>query len=264
VLHSPLLSGIKVLDPVPERCCRPSCVFRCFDFFQNEEYMKYLSCPVFIIHGQRDDIIPFYHGYRLHKALSKSSLWPAYFPSRSGHNDIVETATRAYFGELSNFLNGLRNGRPPANTSGAASAFLPMLRPTAPRPAPCASVLQAQVLPASPDVSSEASPEADVDTASPFASALCSPQSSSAGVAPPIQRAEALGSALPSGGELLGGLGGFGSAADVDVPHMATGVEVKVGPEDGRYERLRKGDLRVEGGLGSERSLLLGEDEPSS
>ena len=27
-----------------------------------------VTCPFFVMHGQRDDIIPFYHGLRLHKA----------------------------------------------------------------------------------------------------------------------------------------------------------------------------------------------------
>lgn len=37
ILHSPLLSGIKAIDPDPTTCCRPSCVFKCFDFYPNDE-----------------------------------------------------------------------------------------------------------------------------------------------------------------------------------------------------------------------------------
>jgi len=108
VLHSPLLSGIKVVDPKPDNCCRPSCVWSCFDFYPNDRRVKTISCPVLVMHGQRDDIIPFYHGFRLHKAVKKESRWPAYFPARAGHNDLVETDMRAYFGEISSFLHDVK------------------------------------------------------------------------------------------------------------------------------------------------------------
>jgi len=108
VLHSPLLSGIKVVDPKPDVCCRPSCVWSCFDFYPNDRRIRQLLCPLFVMHGQRDDIIPFYHGFRLHKACPKQHRWPAYFPARAGHNDLVETDMRAYFGEVAHFLQDVR------------------------------------------------------------------------------------------------------------------------------------------------------------
>lgn len=33
--------------------------------------VRHLLCPLFVMHGQRDDIIPFYHGYRLHKVWKR-------------------------------------------------------------------------------------------------------------------------------------------------------------------------------------------------
>jgi len=108
ILHSPLLSGIKVIDPEPEKCCRPSCVYKCFDFFPNDRNVKNFTNPYFIMHGQRDDVVPFYHGLRLHSVGPKAYRWPGYFPDRAGHNDIVETDMRAYFGEVSNFLQDVK------------------------------------------------------------------------------------------------------------------------------------------------------------
>jgi dienelactone hydrolase len=134
VLHSPLLSGIKVIDPMPSRCCRPSCVWSCFDFFPNDERVRSVKCPVLIMHGQKDEIIPFYHGYRLHRACPKASRWPAYFPERAGHNNLVETDARMYFGELSAFLNSvckqaedLGVESPPTNRSDLAAEVAPLL-----------------------------------------------------------------------------------------------------------------------------------------
>jgi len=107
VLHSPMLSGIKVIDPEPDRCCRPSCVYHCFDFFPNDMRMKAVNCPAFVIHGMVDDIIPFYHGYRLSEATPHQHRWPGYFPRHAGHNDIVELNAGAYFEELNSFMRSV-------------------------------------------------------------------------------------------------------------------------------------------------------------
>mmetsp|Transcript_117976 Transcript_117976/g.333702 ORF Transcript_117976/g.333702 Transcript_117976/m.333702 type:complete len:376 (+) Transcript_117976:67-1194(+) len=104
VLHSPMMSGVKVIDPQPNKCCRPSCVYHCFDFYPNDKMMKGLGCPGFVIHGQQDDVIPFYHGHRLSETIPKQNRWPGYFPRAAGHNDIVETDPEEYFKELRSFL----------------------------------------------------------------------------------------------------------------------------------------------------------------
>jgi len=107
ILHSPLMSGIKVIDPDPDRCCRPSCVYHCLDFYPNDKRIKTASCPAFIIHGQRDDIVPYYHGRSLSESTPKDLRWPGYFPKNAGHNNIVEQNVQVYFGEVHNFLNGV-------------------------------------------------------------------------------------------------------------------------------------------------------------
>mmetsp|Transcript_42672 Transcript_42672/g.123330 ORF Transcript_42672/g.123330 Transcript_42672/m.123330 type:complete len:433 (-) Transcript_42672:20-1318(-) len=104
ILHSPMISGIKVLDPQPDRCCRPSCVYSCFDFFDNYRNMRGVGCPAFVMHGLVDDIVPAYHGTRLAHAAPAHRRWPGFFPEDAGHNDIVETNTEAYFGVLRAFL----------------------------------------------------------------------------------------------------------------------------------------------------------------
>lgn len=119
ILHSPLLSGIKVIDPQPNKCCRPSCVYKFFDFFLNDKAIRKVQCPAFVMHGQLDDIIPLYHGVRLMEAAPKQCRWPGYFPKDAGHNDIVETNASAYFNEVRAFLKSVQmradggNGFPP-------------------------------------------------------------------------------------------------------------------------------------------------------
>lgn len=105
ILHSPLMSGIKVIDPDPDKCCRPSCVFGCCDFFPNDARLKKVTCPAFVIHGQLDDIVPFHHGHRLSEMTPESCRWPGYFPKGAGHNNIVESNVRVYYQELAKFLH---------------------------------------------------------------------------------------------------------------------------------------------------------------
>mmetsp|Transcript_9967 Transcript_9967/g.26400 ORF Transcript_9967/g.26400 Transcript_9967/m.26400 type:complete len:345 (-) Transcript_9967:133-1167(-) len=113
VLHSPLLSGIRVIDPLPDACCRPSCVWSCFDFFPNNRRVRTVKCPVLVMHGRCDEIIPFYHGSSLHQGCLEATRWPPYFPAGAGHNDLVEVDPHRYFGELSTYLRGvaMRAGR---------------------------------------------------------------------------------------------------------------------------------------------------------
>lgn len=184
ILHSPLLSGIKVVDPKPDSCCRPSCVWSCFDFYPNDRRMKTLTCPVFIMHGQRDDIIPFYHGYRLHKACPKHSRWPAYFPARAGHNDLVETDMRAYFGEISSFLHDIKR----------IAAGAKVEPPSNEKPQQVQMVLKEA--PAVGQTSAEAYPHSIAEDG-------------------------------------------------CDSDFIGSAPEPKAGPEDGRYEQLRKGNIQM-------------------
>eukprot|EP00811_Abedinium_folium_P007724 NODE_17128_length_960_cov_2.590636.p1 GENE.NODE_17128_length_960_cov_2.590636~~NODE_17128_length_960_cov_2.590636.p1 ORF type:complete len:287 (-),score=51.30 NODE_17128_length_960_cov_2.590636:6-866(-) len=76
VLHSPMLSGIKVMDPQPNRCCRPSCVYHLCDFFPNDQRLRSSPCPAFVMHGQSDDVVPYYHGQRFDAGMASQTRWP--------------------------------------------------------------------------------------------------------------------------------------------------------------------------------------------
>jgi len=198
VLHSPLLSGIKVLDPQPDSCCRPSCVWHCFDFYPNDRSVQKLTCPAFIMHGQRDDIIPFYHGERLYKACPKASRWPPYFPARAGHNDLVETDMRMYFGEVSSFLNELKR---------------------------VADGNKAKAEPPSSDT--------------PLQVAMSQPRQVGHSTTVEVNANSREELAAPAIGKPACDVGDFIGATP----------EPRAGPEDGRYEQLRRGNLAVPGGL---------------
>lgn len=76
-----------------------------FDKFNNFKKITQIQCPVLIIHGNRDWIIPFWHGRKLYAKANqpKYHLWL----KNSGHNDIVPTAGELYWKTLEKFCVSL-------------------------------------------------------------------------------------------------------------------------------------------------------------
>jgi pimeloyl-ACP methyl ester carboxylesterase len=60
ILHSPILSGLRVITD--------SRAFGCFDIFPNIDRIPSVDCPVFVIHGERDQEVSVLHGKGLHQA----------------------------------------------------------------------------------------------------------------------------------------------------------------------------------------------------
>jgi len=65
-----------------------------FDKFNNLAKIKKVNCPVLIMHGKADEIIPFSHGQKLYAAapLQKLSLWV----EEATHNDFFWVAGAKY------------------------------------------------------------------------------------------------------------------------------------------------------------------------
>ncbi|KAJ7569787.1 hypothetical protein O6H91_01G094000 [Diphasiastrum complanatum] len=57
VLHSPILSGLRVLYPVKRTYW--------FDIYKNIDKIRHVSCPVLVIHGTADEVVDCSHGKRL-------------------------------------------------------------------------------------------------------------------------------------------------------------------------------------------------------
>jgi len=110
LLHAPFLSGMQVLDRSPESCCKPSCIYGCCDFFHNEHAVRSVRCPVFIMHGRDDVVVPFYHGVRLRECLPENCAWPGYFPEGACHNDLIEVDPDAYHAKLRAFVKSILKG----------------------------------------------------------------------------------------------------------------------------------------------------------
>jgi fermentation-respiration switch protein FrsA (DUF1100 family) len=58
-----------------------------FDRFETLSKLPAIQCPILVVHGRRDEVIPFRHGERLFEAANepKRSLWV----ESAGHNDVA-------------------------------------------------------------------------------------------------------------------------------------------------------------------------------
>ena len=72
------------------------------DRFDNLGKIGALGCPVLILHGTADRIIPMAHGRRLFEAAADPKDWVPV--AGAGHNDLVATAGSAYWERLDRFL----------------------------------------------------------------------------------------------------------------------------------------------------------------
>jgi hypothetical protein len=61
-----------------------------FDKFPNLDRVGNIECPIFIIHGRRDEIVPFRHAEALH-ARSRHQ-YPPYYVEGAGHNNVEKYA----------------------------------------------------------------------------------------------------------------------------------------------------------------------------
>ncbi|XP_010687734.2 uncharacterized protein LOC104901811 [Beta vulgaris subsp. vulgaris] len=95
VLHSAILSGIRVLYPVK--------VTLWFDIFKNIDKIRHVTCPVLVIHGTNDEIVDLSHGKRLWE-LSKDKYEPLWV--KGGGHCNLETYPE-YIKHLRKFINSM-------------------------------------------------------------------------------------------------------------------------------------------------------------
>ncbi|CAN0398486.1 unnamed protein product, partial [Laminaria digitata] len=80
MLQSPLASAFRVAFNF--RFTMPG------DLFPNIDRVKNVACPLFIIHGTRDEVVPFWHGQELF--LATPTKWRAkpFWVDGAGHNNV--------------------------------------------------------------------------------------------------------------------------------------------------------------------------------
>ncbi|KAF8821666.1 putative alpha/beta hydrolase [Cardiosporidium cionae] len=80
ILQSPMLSILRIVLRL--RISLP------WDMFCNIYKIRHVACPIFIIHGKDDDIVPVYHGMDLFLS-SKSAVMP-YWVEGGKHNNLED------------------------------------------------------------------------------------------------------------------------------------------------------------------------------
>jgi abhydrolase domain-containing protein 17 len=97
ILESPFVSAFRVLTKIP---------LLPFDKFNNISKIKYVHCPVLVIHGTDDNIIPLWHGEKLFKAANqpKYNFWV----EGAGHNDLTFKAGDNYWRAIKNFVGTIK------------------------------------------------------------------------------------------------------------------------------------------------------------
>jgi fermentation-respiration switch protein FrsA (DUF1100 family) len=77
------------------------------DRFPNVDYAPYIACPVFIVHGTQDEVVPFWHGQELFIALPQPWRAKPFWVEGAGHNNIeaMLRPTGAFVSKLIEFLD---------------------------------------------------------------------------------------------------------------------------------------------------------------
>lgn len=81
-----------------------------FDRFPNLRHVQRARCPVLVIHGTEDDVIPASHGRRLYDAAPEPKR--LHLVEGAGHNDLVLVAGEEYWRVLRSFAELVRARAP--------------------------------------------------------------------------------------------------------------------------------------------------------
>ncbi len=98
VLESSFVTAFRVITHIP---------LLPFDKFKNIDKIKKAECPVLVIHGRSDRLVPFWHGEKLFKEAKepKLKLWV----DNAGHNDLVLVADKSYWDAIKRFTDLIGN-----------------------------------------------------------------------------------------------------------------------------------------------------------
>ncbi|KAJ7971136.1 alpha/beta hydrolase domain-containing protein 17B-like [Quillaja saponaria] len=96
VLHSPILSGLRVMYPVKRTYW--------FDIYKNIDKIPLVNCPVLVIHGTADDVVAWSHGKQLWE-LCKEKYEPLWV--KGGNHCDLELYPQ-YIKHLKKFISAIK------------------------------------------------------------------------------------------------------------------------------------------------------------
>ena len=96
VLESAFVTAFRVITRVP---------LLPFDKYRNIDKIARVTCPVLVLHGTADEVVPLWHGQRLFEAARepKRAVWL----EGAGHNDVLRAAGARYGRALAEFAASL-------------------------------------------------------------------------------------------------------------------------------------------------------------
>jgi abhydrolase domain-containing protein 17 len=93
IAQSPFLSAYRTITQIP---------LLPLDKFNNLAKIKKVHVPILIIHGTKDEVIPFWHGRELCEAANLPKYH--YWIEGAGHNDLIEIAGEKYWKTIKDFV----------------------------------------------------------------------------------------------------------------------------------------------------------------
>ena len=139
VLHTPLLSGLRVLIPPSQGfcsvggCCSPVCMYALCDPYPNFRRIKKATCPVLLIHGTHDQTISCSHSFQLLARVPERYKREPFIIDGAGHDNIVEYDPEEYFAAVGAFLASVHEEPAPSSalpggaTPSGDTPILPVL-----------------------------------------------------------------------------------------------------------------------------------------
>ncbi len=102
VLESSFVSAYRVVTRLP---------LLPIDQFRSLAKLRSVTAPVLVIHGDRDDVIPTWHGRRLFEEVPEDRRF-ALWVEGAGHNDLAAVAGEDYWSALSDFVSVVAGALP--------------------------------------------------------------------------------------------------------------------------------------------------------
>ncbi len=96
ILQSPFASVFRVLTRIP---------LLPFSQYNNRAKINKLTCPLLVIHGINDEIMPVWHGKELYAAYKGKKM--SYWVQGAGHNDIAFVGGETYWQIIQKFADTL-------------------------------------------------------------------------------------------------------------------------------------------------------------
>lgn len=117
IVESSFVTAYRVLTPIP---------MLPFDKFKSIAKIGNVHCPVLLIHGKKDEVIPFRHGQRLFEEANEPKR--AFWVEGAGHNDLLWVAGNSYGQALREFVSIIEGNakKRPCESIGSSSPAWPI------------------------------------------------------------------------------------------------------------------------------------------